>query len=107
MQVEINVSAADIEKHVTQAIVDSALGTQLKAAIEAAIKNLGNSYSYDSALKKWVEEKVREIIREALEKDYRPDIEKVVRTWYEDNKLKLATDDVIRQIVTRVCGSNY
>lgn len=79
MQIELKVDPASIEKQVTEAIVASSFGKQLTDAIEAAIKSLGSTYSWDNQLKKWVEAEMRKIVENTIESQYRAGIEAMLR----------------------------
>ncbi len=102
MEIEVKIDAASIEKQVTEAIIATSFGTQLKAAIDDGLKRLGNSYSYDNQLKKWVEEKMREIVFDHVKKQYTAQIEDSVRAWLTSEKLETITNQVISTVVSQL-----
>lgn len=107
LDVKVDISAKDIEAQVVQAIAASAFGTQLKVAVEQAIKGLGSSYSYDNQLKKWVEDKMRDIVYEYVTTNYSAQVEEQIRAWLSTEKMKDATDKVLNALVQKLSPRDY
>jgi uncharacterized membrane-anchored protein YjiN (DUF445 family) len=102
LDVKVDISAADIEAQVVQAIAASAFGNKLKEAVEDALKSLGNRYTYDSELKKWVEQKMRAIVFEYVEKNCTAQIEESIKAWITSEKLTEITNQVIGTVVSKL-----
>jgi ATP-dependent Clp protease ATP-binding subunit ClpA len=82
MQVNVNIDPDEINRQVTAAIVDSALGQKLKAAIEARLNVvLGGGYQSDSVIGQVVDEEVRAVVRRLLTTTYRVQVEEAAKTY--------------------------
>jgi uncharacterized membrane-anchored protein YjiN (DUF445 family) len=102
VNLQVNVDPQHIEKHVTEAIIQSSFGTLMKDAIEKAIKSLGSQYSYDNQLQKWVEQKMRSIVDEYVTTHYSAQIETQIKEWLSEQKMQEVTDKVIKELVNRL-----
>ena len=109
MQIELHVDPAAIEKQVTEAIIASAFGERLTQAIDEAIKRLGNSYSYDNQLSKWVEYEMRKIVESTIEDKYRAGIEAKLREKLTPELLTAVCERVVDEGLknVRIGSSNY
>lgn len=107
MNVELKIDPKDIEFQVTNAIVTSSFGSQLKEAVESALKNLGSSYSYENQLKKWVESKMRDIVMAHVETNHAKEIEEKIKTWLTTEKLSTITSQVMSEIVRKLTPNPY
>lgn len=102
MQIELKIDPASIEKQVTEAIVASAFGKQLKEAIDSALKNMGSSYSWDNQLKKFVEGQMVQIVRETIETEYKDAIVTQLRAKLTPELLSGLTDQVVNEAIRQV-----
>ena len=67
MDVKVNITADDIETHIKNAVINSAVGESLVSEINAAIKDsLVSDYRHDSAVKRLTQVKVDQVIRDVL-----------------------------------------
>lgn len=106
LDVRVDISAEDIEAQVVQAIAATALGSKLKQAIEKALESLGSQYSYDNQLRKWVEEKMRDIVYQHVKDNYSTQIEEKIKTWLTSAKLTEVTNSVISVVVSELTTKN-
>lgn len=108
MNIELKVDPADIEKQVTDAIVASAFGTRLKEAVEAALKNLGDRYSYQDELRKLIEHRMRQIVMQYIQQNYTPQIEERIKQLVTEDTLKAACDKVASYAISQLrIGKEY
>lgn len=88
MTIEIN--SEDINNYVSKAIISSAVGEALKAAIDAEVKRL--SSAHDNPYKKVVEAKIIQQVQQLLEQEYEEQIRSLIR-----QKL---TDDFVSELMS-------
>jgi hypothetical protein len=74
IKVQLDITPEQINAAVVNAIVNSAVGKELHASIERAVKQLGTSNYWDTALDKMVKEHINDAIRDQVAKELRPEI---------------------------------
>lgn len=75
MEIEVNISAEDIEKNITEAVVNSAVGESMVKEIQDAIKeSLTSSYNRDSVIKRLAARQVEGAITDLLLSTYKEQI---------------------------------
>jgi len=99
VDVKVDISSDDIQKHVVAAILQSKLGPTITDAIQSAIKKLSTQYSWDNDLQRYIEGLLREIIREKVQTEYKETIEKSIRSWLATAKFEELTQKVIDGVV--------
>lgn len=102
LQVELKIDPKDVEKQVTEAIIASSFGEQLKSTIDEVLKNFGNRYSWDNELRKWVDSKMKTIAWKYIEEHHTQQIEEAIRKYLAETNLdelvKNATDTLVKNM---------
>lgn len=79
MEIEVNISAEDIEKSITEAVANSAVGESMVKEIQDAIKeSLTSSYNRDSVIKRLATRQVEGVITDLLLTTYKEQIRSAV-----------------------------
>jgi len=86
MQFNVEINPDEVNKQVSEAIINSALGEKLKAAINKRMDDiLGGGWNDPGIVKTVVDEEVRNIIRTMLQSDeFQTQMQAVVRKWFEE-----------------------
>lgn len=95
MQIEVNVDPEQINKHVAESIIKSALGEKVQESINKRLNELlkgDYSYSSDNIIKNIVDEEFRNAIREHLRSnEASTKIREMVRRYFEEK----FTDEIL------------
>jgi len=89
--VTVLIDAEKIEHEVTQAILDSAIGTQLKKKLEELAEKWKIGAYWDDNLKKVIEQEVNQIIRDKVREAIKPHLEK--------NIARLVTPHLLNELI--------
>ena len=86
MQFNVNINPDEVNKQLSEAIINSALGEKLKVAIERRVSEILGDGLYGPAIVKGVvDEEVRAIIRKMLQSDeFQTQMQAMVRRWFEE-----------------------
>lgn len=82
MEIEVQIDAEQVNKHVTEAILNSTLGAKLKEAIEKSVNDTSsgyNRYGLGSVIEEVVKNEVRNVIMELIRTQYQHVIEEGVK----------------------------
>ena len=107
MQVNVEINPDVVNKQVSEAIINSALGEKLKAAIEERLKEiLKGGYTSQTVVERVIDEEVRNVIRKMLQSDdYQGKMQAMVRSWFEtkfkDELIGLALDRLWDKLLDR------
>ena len=99
VEVTVNIDADAIQQHVVQAILDSAIGKEIKSAIEASVRNLGG---YDGAIRRVVEQEVYQVIKNVVGKDFRTMIETKVKESLSSELVTSIIDSAWKHLMEKV-----
>lgn len=94
---DLNISPDDINQYLANTIIQSAIGTTLKATIEEQVKTMGRSY--DNPYKKHVEAEIIRLTRELIEAEFQEQIKEQIR-----QKL---TDEFIESVINALWDKFY
>ena len=86
MDVKVDIDAEAINKHVADAIIDSAIGETLREEINNQVKALSKPI-YDNPLKKVIEAEISKAIYQIVMKEMSDDIRKAAREQLTDKIL--------------------
>ncbi len=93
MDIKIDISPEAINKAVSDAVLQSAIGKELHAGIESAIKSLdGRGGTYQTAIRKAIEGEMLRIIRDTIRNEHAEMIAAKMREFITDEIL----NDVIK-----------
>ncbi len=93
MELNVNIDPEQINKLVADAVLQSAIGVQVKRIVDEAVKNL--SRSYDNPIEAVVKEEIRRLVTQTLMNDHATDLKaKVVAAVSE----KLTSEFVVKII---------
>ena len=95
MNIDVKIDSDAINRAVTDAIINSALGAEIEKAIKDVITAAGRPW--DSPIKKVVERFVNEIVYDILSKEH----QEVLRTKVRE----LITDELLTELVHQAWGS--
>lgn len=100
MEVELKIDSEAINKQVTEAIINSALGAQLQVEIDKALKEaLQGTYNRDNVVKRVLDEELRRIIREVITAgDYQAQLRAKVLVFLADK----STDEIVSKALERL-----
>lgn len=90
MDIEVNVDSDAINKMVTDAILDSAIGKTLREVVEKKVNDLGKSYN--NPIEAAVDREVQLIVQKLVQDQFKPMIEARVN--------ELLTEEMTTRIVT-------
>ena len=90
MGIEVNVDADAVNKMVTDAILDSAIGKTLREVVEKKVKDLGQSYNNPIELA--VDREVQLLVSSLVNEKFKPMIASRVN--------ELVTDELVSRIAT-------
>lgn len=78
MDFKVDIDPEQINKEVSEAILKSAIGKQLKESIEKEVKNLGGLYNnpMDTVIRGEVNKVIKELIAEKYQDQIRAEVEK-------------------------------
>ena len=62
MDIEINVDSEAVEKAVVQAVIDSAIGEQMKTAIDKVLHQKGGQFNMDRVLENAIASEIQRVI---------------------------------------------
>lgn len=88
MGIEVNVDAAAVNKMVTDAILESAIGATLREVVEKKVAELGRAY--DNPIEKAVDREVQLLVSSLVNEKFRPMIATKVN--------ELMTDEMVSRI---------
>jgi hypothetical protein len=77
VQLNLNIDPEEINRYVTQQVLDSAIGESVRKAIEKSLEPL--SRTYDNPLEPVIRDQVFKVVRELVDKEYKTQIEEYVR----------------------------
>lgn len=86
MDIKVNLEAEDINKEIREAIAKSAIGVELKRAMDKKVKEF--SESYRNPLEGIVSDEIVSIVRALVEKEYLPQIKKFIAEKMTDEFVK-------------------
>lgn len=98
-EIKVDISAEDINKEIRDAIVNSAIGTELKRAMEKKIKEF--SQSWNNPLERVVSNEIATIVRASVEKEYLPQIKKFITEKMTDKFVKDLLDKLWKKFIER------
>lgn len=73
----IEISSAAINEYLAKAILDSAIGTSLKAAIDAETSRITGNY--DNPYKRAIEAEILKLVREVFEQEFAEKVREEIR----------------------------
>ena len=99
---ELQIDGDAINKYMSEKILQSAIGEQLKIAVDRAIqelldKNVGSSWERLTLVQNVVNTSVREMIREYLEGEFKPKAMDIIREKMANNSLWV--DKLIQKMI--------
>lgn len=95
MDIKVDLDADAVNRTVTDAIVNSVIGVEIRKAIEAQMKEFTSTYN--NPLHAVVKDQVRSVVERILTVEYRTKIEQSVR--------ELVTDEMISEIAQKAWES--
>lgn len=100
MQFNVEINPDEVNKQVSEAIINSALGEKLKAAINKRMDDiLGGGWNDPGIVKTVVDEEVRNIIRTMLQSDeFQTQMQAMVRKWFEEKFSDALIDDALDRL---------
>jgi hypothetical protein len=101
MQIELKMDPKQIEAEVINAIAASAFGERLKEAVDDALKQLGNRYTYDDQLKKWVEYEMRQIVEKYVKENYTTKLQEAIAAFLTPEVLNQATERAVANVMAQ------
>lgn len=90
MAIEVNVDADAVNKMVTDAILDSAIGKTLREVVEKKVKDLGSSYN--NPIEAAVDREVQLLVLKLVQEQFKPLIAARVN--------ELMTEELVSRIAT-------
>lgn len=92
MEINVNLDPEQVNKTVAEAIINSAIGKAIKAAIEKHLEAF--TRTWDNPVEPVIKEQIYGIVRDLIDKQYRPQIEEKVKS--------LITDEMIEGTFTKL-----
>jgi len=91
--IEVKIDPEDINKMVSEAILKSALGAEVKEAIQKTLANLNSNFN--NPLTKVIERHIEDMVIKVLSEDHREEITKLIKETLSEK----LTSDFIHKIV--------
>jgi hypothetical protein len=104
MDIQINVSPEQITKVVSQAILDSTLGNNIKKIIEEKVAELGKK-DWNEPIRKAIENEIFSVIEKFIIKEYKPQIEEIVRKQISETYAVELVEKLLARIVDKAKSS--
>lgn len=106
MDIKLNIDPADIQREVTDAIVKSAFGENLKKAVDGALKRMNDGW-FNNELEKVVEREMRGIISKTVEEKYTEQIKLQLIQKITPDVLASTVDKVTTKVLSAMGAERY
>jgi len=99
MDIKVNLDAEDINKEIREAIVKSAIGLELKKAMDKKVKEF--SQDWNNPLEGVINDEIVTIVRALVQKEYLPEIKKFIAEKMTDKFVKDLLDKLWVKFIER------
>lgn len=101
MDFKLDIDADEVNRHVSQAILDSCIGKELKDGIEKEVKELvSGSWNKPGLLDGIIRAEVKNILRDLLRgEEYGPKLDREVRVAITDETIKAVVNKTMLDLI--------